>query len=106
MEQVHNGTFLRTNPGGRLVEQRRALRGDVSRLTAYRSVPAAGRADLESLIVLSASQNAAQMIDRGGWTELINGGIYQLTDPNGNLVTRRAATADDMQRIFAMAGLN
>ena len=106
VEQVRNGTFLRTNPGGRLVEKRRALRGDVSRLTAYRTVSVAERADLDSLIVLSASQNAAQMIVRGGWTELINGGIYQLTDPNGNLVTRRAATADDMERISAMAGLN
>jgi hypothetical protein len=105
-EQIRSGTFLRTNGSGALVEQRRALRSDVTRLTSYRSVSASSIREIESLILLSASQNAAQVIDRSGWAELISGGVYQLTDPNGNLVTRRAATGDDMQRISVMAGQN
>jgi hypothetical protein len=105
-EQIRGGTFLRTNGAGALVEQRRALRSDVTRLTSYRAVSASTIKEIESLILLSASQNAAQVIDRSGWTELISAGVYQLTDPNGNLVTRRAATGDDMQRISVMAGQN
>lgn len=105
-EQISDGTFQRTNGAGAIVEQRRALRSDVSRLTAYRAVSAASIEEVEGLILFSTSQNAAQVIDRSGWTEMVSGGVYQLTDPNGNLVTRRAATGDDMLRISVMAGEN
>ena len=106
IEQISSGTFLRTSASGAIVEQRRALRSDVSRLTAYRAVSAASIQEVEGLILLSTSQNAAQVIDRSGWTEMVSGGVYQLSDPNGNLVTRRAATGDDMLRITVMAGQN
>ena len=105
-EQIRGGTFLRTNDSGKVVEQRRALRSDVTRLTAFRAVSASSIREIESLILLSAAQNSAQVIDRSGWTEMVSGGIYQLSDPNGNLVTRRAATGDDMLRISVMAGQN
>ena len=101
LEQIYDDRFERTDRAGRLVERRPATGDDLSRLAALRQ---SARGDLQSLIQVSASQGAARLIDGSGWEEVITKGIYQLTDPNGNLVMRRAATGDDMARISAMAG--
>ena len=101
LEQIYDDRFERTDRAGRFVERRPATGDDLSRLAALRQ---SARGDLQSLIQVSASQGAARLIDGSGWEEVITKGIYQLTDPNGNLVMRRAATGDDMARISAMAG--
>ena len=101
-EQIQNGTFLRTNQSGRTVEQRPASRRDLARLNGYRNGPAG---TVQSVIVLAPSRNEAEVRDDAGWIEIVQKGTYRLTDPNGNLVTRRKATGDDLARIRAMAGL-
>ncbi len=101
-EQVRNGIYQRTDRRGRVVEQHRAARNEINRLSALRTGGQQARQGLDSVILISTSGQSAQVIDRNGWSEEIGGGVYQLTDPNGNLVTRRRATADDLGRIGAM----
>ena len=103
VEQVRGGVFERSDRSGRIVERRKASGSDIRRLSAYRAA-GPGRDKLQGLVMVSAARTEVQVIDRNGWSEIVEGGRYQLTDPNGNLVTRRAATQDDIQRIRAMAG--
>lgn len=101
-ERIQNGTFVRTDPNGRMVEQRPASRRDLSRLNGYRDAPTGS---VHSVIVLAPSQGEAEVRDDAGWIEIVQKGTYRLTDPNGNLVTKRKATGSDISRIKAMAGL-
>lgn len=102
-EIVRRGQFERKDGAGRVVERRPATGADLRRPSGY-GASDAGRARLKSLIMVSSSRNALQVIDLNGWSELVENGRHQLNDPNGNLVAKRAATQDEVVRIRAMAG--
>jgi len=55
-------------------------------------------------VVVDDREGLVQLIDSEGWTETIRRRTYVLTDPNGNTVTRRRATAADRARMLAGAG--
>jgi hypothetical protein len=106
-ERITKGQYERLDTRGRVVERHRATAADQSRLRSLRETIArqgAGQG-LQQAIVVNSRQGAVQVTDTAGWSEVILDGRYTLTDPNGNVVTRRTATADDISRLQAAAGL-
>lgn len=92
-ERLANGRYERQDHTGRVIAQRRATAADRAGFTRI------GRGEnLEAVAELRG--DGLTITDRAGWQEELRGGTYRLTDPRGNLVTRRAATPDDIARIL------
>jgi hypothetical protein len=106
-ERILKGRYERLDRNGRVVERRRATPADQARLRALRETIAnAGTQEgLKLAVVVNNRQEAVQITDSSGWSEVILQGGYSLTDPNGNVVTRRKATADDIARLRGAVGL-
>ena len=101
------GQYERLDARGRVVERRRAATSDRNRLSKLRNqiTTGAAKAGVQSAIVVNGKRGAVQITDTAGWSEVIDGDRYSLTDPNGNVVTKRRATAKDIARIRASVGL-
>lgn len=84
--------YERRDSRGRIRETRRATAGDRDRLAAS---PRAGAVELR----IEIAGDRLTAIDSAGWREELRRGRYRLTDPRGNLVTDRPATAADLDRI-------
>ena len=54
-----------------------------------------------AVAVIEADGRTARVTDAQGWTETLRNGVYVLIDPNGNTVTRRPASAEDVARVQA-----
>ena len=80
------------------MERRRATEADQRRLSGARDTV---RGSAVSMVVVDERQGLVQIVDRKGWSELIKGRTYVLTDPDGNTVTRRRATGKDRARMLA-----
>jgi hypothetical protein len=106
-ERLFKGRYERLDRNGRVVERRRASAADQSRLRGLRDDVAKSGAEsgVKLAIVVNSRQNAVQVTDSSGWSEVVIDGKYSLTDPNGNVVTRRNATAKDIARLKSAAGL-
>ena len=107
-ERIVQGAYERVDGRGRVIERRSATSGDRNRLGGLRDriSPAAVQAGVQSVITISASRQSVKIVDSAGWTELLQSNRYVLTDPNGNIVTKRAATAKDIARLGAALGLS
>jgi len=107
-ERIAQGTYERLDRHGRVIERRTATSADRNRLGGLRDgiSPVARRSGVESVITVSAKRKSIKIVDSAGWTELLENNRYVLTDPNGNVVTQRAATARDIARISATLGLS
>ncbi|NCM97337.1 MAG: hypothetical protein GW948_08590, partial [Rhodobacterales bacterium] len=107
-ERIAQGTYERLDGHGRVIERRSATSADRSRLGGLRDgiSSVARRSGVESVITISAARKSIKIVDSAGWTELLQNNRYVLTDPNGNVVTKRAATAKDIARISAELGLS
>ena len=106
-ELLIKGQYERRDRRGAVIEQRPATNADKRRLSALGdklNSSAAAKAGVQSVIVVKAAQTV-QIVDVGGWTEKIEKGRYLLTDPKGNVVTKRRATNKDVARIRAAMGL-
>jgi hypothetical protein len=53
---------------------------------------------------VEVSGSAIEVSYTTGWREEIEGGRYELKDPNNNTVVERPATAADLRRLQALAG--
>lgn len=106
-ERIVQGNYERVDGRGRVLERRSATSADRGRLGGLRDhiSPAAVQAGVQSVITISASRQSVKIVDSAGWTELLQRNRYVLTDPNGNVVTKRAATAKDIARLSAALGL-
>ncbi|MDP2739824.1 MAG: hypothetical protein Q8O82_14265 [Pseudorhodobacter sp.] len=106
-ERIVQGNYERVDGRGRVLERRSATSADRGRLGGLRDriSPAAVQAGVQSVITISASRQSVKIVDSAGWTELLQSNRYVLTDPNGNVVTKRAATAKDIARLSAALGL-
>lgn len=91
VERISAGLYERLDARGRVTERRTATTADRRRLAD----PKAAKGITS---VIDIGQNRVTITDRAGWRETLDGRTYQLTDPRGNLVTRRPATADDLGR--------
>lgn len=89
-EVIRDGRFQRLSPRGKLLEDRPARAADKREILRLR----AG----ETFIRVDRTRKRLQLTDSGGWTEIIEGGRYELRDPNGNRVTRRPVRPGDTQR--------
>lgn len=88
-ERILGGTYERLDAQGRVTERRAATHADTARLRLMKG----------ALAIVSLGRSRAVVIDNAGWREELTGTRYQLTDPRGNLVVRRRATAADLKRI-------
>ncbi len=106
-ERLSKGRYERLDRNGRVVERRRASASDQSRLRSLRETVAQNgtASGLKFVVVVNSRQNAIQVTDNAGWSEVVQQGRYTLTDPNGNVVTRRTATDDDIGRLRNAVGL-
>jgi hypothetical protein len=98
-ERLKGGRYQRTDGTGRLVDNRPATRSDRARMVGLRPD---GRREL--VIRIDSRKDEVETVDRRGWRELIAHGTYLLTDPNGNVVKRRAVRQSDFGRIRQLAG--
>ncbi len=106
-ERIYKGQYERRDRSGRIVERHRATREDQARLRGLRETIAREGAalGLQVAVVVNSRQSAVQVTDAAGWSETVASGTYTLTDPNGNVVTRRSATSKDITRLKTAAGL-
>jgi hypothetical protein len=99
-EQVVGNRYRRLDRNGRVIEQRSARQADVDRLTGLARRSGATR----GVVIVNSANGTVRVTDREGWTETIRNNRYSLTDPRGNLVTRRAVWAKDLERLRAAIG--
>ena len=102
-EEIENGRFEQKDAAGRTVIERPATGSDVARLdgNARRSrivVPTGSGAPR-----VEASAGAIEVSYPTGWREELEGGRYELKDPNNNTVVEREATSADVRRLRALA---
>lgn len=91
-ESLIAGVYERFDSRGRLVERRKASAADKTRLGSMTGARA----------VIQIRGDRVIVTDHAGWREEIRAGRYRLTDPRGNLVTRRPAGPEDLERIRAI----
>jgi hypothetical protein len=125
-EEIENGRYELKNQAGRTVAERSATRADVDRLSGnlrnsgYAAPPTLAFVDTGSSAQpgpgapgLPSSSRARRIEIAGanievrydtGWKEEIEGGRYELKDPNNNTVVQRPATSEDSSRLMALAG--
>ncbi|MCV2873898.1 hypothetical protein OEZ71_16495 [Defluviimonas sp. WL0050] len=54
---------------------------------------------VHAVIEIDEVKGHIEITDYRGWHETVSGSTYELKDPNGRTVTRRALTAKDIFRI-------
>lgn len=101
-EEISNGWYERQDASGRTVEERRATSADIARLTGPDST---GRRTIAVGYVKTVEARGGNIEIRysTGWTEELQGGRYELTDPNDNTVVERPARPADIARLQALA---
>ncbi|MDP4033177.1 MAG: hypothetical protein Q8P60_10065 [Pseudorhodobacter sp.] len=107
-ERIVRGRYERTDRSGRVIEQHSATRADRSRLAKLNTniKSTAAKLGVQSIITISSAKEMVQIVDSAGWNETLRNARYILTDPNGNVVTKRAATAKDIARFSETLGLH
>jgi hypothetical protein len=108
-EEIESGRFERKDASGRTVVERRATQADLARMrskvsnsgleSSRTSLP--GGSEVRSVEV---SSRAIEVRYATGWKEEIEGGRYEMKDPNNNTVVERRATQADVDRMRSLAG--
>lgn len=101
IERIRNGRFERLDRRGRIVESHPASRSDLSRLRRLRTAAEGGgsQREVRAVVEVDEQRGHIEITDYRGWREIVSGSTYELKDPNGHTVTRRALTAKDILRI-------
>lgn len=101
IERIRDGSFERLNKGGKTVERRAARQSDVNRLRRLNASAKGQRLprNVHAVIEIDEVKGHIEITDYRGWTETVSGSTYELKDPNGRTVTRRALTTKDIFRI-------
>lgn len=95
-ERITGGQYERLDRRGRVIERRPASNGDRRRLQNL---------DGQGLeVIVDVTPSRIIVTDRAGWREEVQGARYRLTDPRGNVVTRRAVTERDLARLRTLLG--
>lgn len=95
-ERITGRHYERLDPRGQVIERRVAQSGDRRRLASL---------DGQGLeVIVDVAPGRITVTDRAGWREELRGTRYRLTDPRGNVVTRRAVTDRDLARLRALLG--
>jgi len=109
-ERISGGRLEMKDAGGRTVVDRPATAKDIERvrenvrrsgLGAAKDTSLPAGSEVESVAV---SQDGMAVRYREGWTENLAGDRYRFSDPDGNTVVDRPATAEDRSRLLAIAG--
>ena len=107
--EIDDGRFQRKDAAGRTVVERAATQADRRRIGAnVRNSGIApsrpGAAIGSQVSSVEVAGGAIEVRYATGWREELAAGRYELKDPNNLTVVERPATADDRQRIQALAG--
>ena len=108
IERIRSGHFERIDKSGRLIERRAATAGEVQRLRSLEAeLEARGRASgIVTIAEIDESSGRVEITDFRGWRETLSAARYQLRDPNGRTVSRRALTPEDIVRVRSLLFLN
>jgi hypothetical protein len=100
-ERIRNGRFEKLDRRGRIVDSHRARRSDLNRLRRLRSAAQrrGSQKDVRAVVEIDERRGHIEITDYRGWREIVSGSTYELKDPDGRTVTRRALTAKDVLRI-------
>ena len=109
-ERIAGGRLEMRDAGGKVVIDRPATATDIERvrenirrsgLGSARDASLPHGSDIDSVAV---SSDGLSVRYREGWTENLSGNRYRFEDPDGNTVVDRPATAEDRNRLLAIAG--
>ena len=104
-EEISRGRFEQKDASGRTLIERPVTDADLKRIArnTQRSgiVPVPFRTEATRV---EASGSAIEVTYGTGWREQLDGGRYELKDPNNNTVIERVATPADISRLRALAG--
>lgn len=108
IERIRGNRFETLDARGRVVESRTARRSDLNRLRALgsASVRQGGRGEVQNVAQVNEASGAIDITDFRGWREIVSRGSYELKDPRGRTIVRRAVTTEDIRRIRAMLNLD
>lgn len=98
-EQVVQGRFMVVDRSGRVVVDRAATRADLSRLAGTRLGSRHNGAVSEQMVRMNSRTGAAEILDRRGWREVMDGRLYWMTDPKGRVVRSRSQHPADIDRV-------
>lgn len=101
IERVRAGRFEKIDKSGRMVERRRATAQEERRLRSLESdFLEKGRASgIVTIADIDGRAGRVEITDFRGWRETLSKARYELSDPNGRTVSRRALTPEDVVRI-------
>jgi hypothetical protein len=101
-QEIEDGRFEQKNAAGRTVVERPATPEDFSQLRAAATglgVPVGRASSRVGGAAVEVSGQNIEVRHTDGWKEEIEGGRYELKDPNNNTVVERSATSDDRSRL-------
>ncbi|MGB3316393.1 MAG: hypothetical protein WBB85_18490 [Albidovulum sp.] len=100
-ERIRNGRFEKLDRRGRIVDSHRARRYDINRLRRLQSAARrrGSQKEVRAVVEIDEGRGHIAITDYRGWQEIVSGSTYELIDPDGRTVTRRALTAKDVLRI-------
>lgn len=100
-ERIRNGRFEKLDRRGRIIDSHRARRSDLNRLRRLRAAAErrGSQKDVRTVVEIDEQRGHIEITDYRGWRETVSGSTYELKDPEGRTVTRRALTAKDVLRI-------
>lgn len=100
-ERIRGGRFEVLDRRGRVVDSRSARRSDLNRLRRLQSAAQrrGSQKDVRTVVEIDERRGHIEITDYRGWREIVSGSTYELKDPEGRTVTRRALTAKDVLRI-------
>lgn len=108
IERIREGRFERIDKSGRFVERRDATAQEERRLrTLEAEFGRKGRASgILTIADVDERAGRVEITDFRGWRETLSEARYQLRDPNGRTVSRRALTSEDVARLRSLLLLN
>lgn len=108
IERIRAGRFEKIDKSGRVVERRRATAQEDRRLQLLRSeFTQEGKASgIATIADVDERAGRVEITDFRGWRETLSAARYQLRDPNGRTVSRRALTPEDVARLRSLLFLN
>lgn len=108
IERIRGGRFEKIDKAGHLVEKRRATAQEERHLRSLEAeLEARGRASgIVTIADVDGRSGRIEITDFRGWRETLSRARYELSDPNGHTVSRRALTPEDIVRVRTLLFLN
>ena len=106
---IRNGHYSFQDPGGDVVESRRATGADIALMKSITNGLQAARPGAPGqrgarVVRAETTPNRVRVSYSNGWTEEIRRGTYRLVDGFGNAVISRPASEADRKRLARLAG--